>query len=77
MFEIFVITLQVLTLLALWKVWNWNSLKTFFIFCSGRGRTFWLFWVTWGSLALLGALVDSKWWGKVVNVLFFARLGLF
>ena len=52
-------------------------IKDIFYFLFWERAYFWLFWVTWGSLALLGALVDSKWWGKVVNVLFFARLGLF
>ena len=50
-----------------------NSLRTFFIFSGGTSLFFFGL-----SLALLGALVGAKWWGKVVgfDCLILSQIGL-
>ena len=50
----------------------WNSLRSFFIFSGG------IFELFWALLALLGALVGAKWWGKVVgfDCLILSQIGL-
>ena len=48
------------------------------IFYFFWGDSFGYFGLCWGPLALLGALVGAKWWGKVVgfDCLILSQIGL-
>ena len=55
---------------------TWEFLENIFYFFWGD--YFCYFGLFWGSLALLGAPVGAKWWGKVVgfDCLILSQIGL-